>query len=207
VIAALYVEKGGTYFGLPDVDPWDEERDARLYAGPWPVVAHPPCARWSRLAGLVQAVYGYRIGDDGGTFAHALQSVRRFGGVLEHPAHSLAWAHFGLAEPIGDSWHLTLDGGWVAHVEQGRYGCPTRKPTWLYAYGVDPPAMRFGRRSPSPEDAGWWVRSDRPSEHRTAAMRMRGKKASRTPEPFRDALLALARSALPSFEILPAMSP
>lgn len=38
-IAALYVQRDGVYYGLPDVDPWDEERDARLYAGPWPVVA------------------------------------------------------------------------------------------------------------------------------------------------------------------------
>ena len=56
-IAALYVQKNGCYFGLPDVDPWDEERDARLYAGPHPVVAHPPCARWCRLAGLVESRY------------------------------------------------------------------------------------------------------------------------------------------------------
>ena len=43
MIAALFVHKGGAYFGLPDVDPWDEARDARLYPGPHPVVAHPPC--------------------------------------------------------------------------------------------------------------------------------------------------------------------
>jgi hypothetical protein len=45
-VAALYVEKDGAYFGLPGVDPWDEERDATLYDGPYPVVAHPPCNRW-----------------------------------------------------------------------------------------------------------------------------------------------------------------
>ena len=38
-VAALYVETNGSYFGLPGVDPWDEPRDARLYAGPHPVVA------------------------------------------------------------------------------------------------------------------------------------------------------------------------
>lgn len=43
MIAALYVEDGGEYFGLEDVDPWPIGRDARNYAGPWPVVAHPPC--------------------------------------------------------------------------------------------------------------------------------------------------------------------
>ncbi len=34
-VAALYVEKGGVYWDLDDVEPWDEQRDARLYAGPW----------------------------------------------------------------------------------------------------------------------------------------------------------------------------
>lgn len=31
MIAALYVASGGCYFGLPDVDPWDEKRDAGTY--------------------------------------------------------------------------------------------------------------------------------------------------------------------------------
>src|SRR4051812_16756481 len=76
VIAALYVEKNGGYYGLKDVDPWDKDRDARLYAGPWPVVAHPPCDRWCQMAPVNQARYGHRIGDDGGCFASALSSVR-----------------------------------------------------------------------------------------------------------------------------------
>jgi hypothetical protein len=85
VIAALYVQTGGVYYGLPDVDPWDEARDARLYDGPWPVVAHPPCARWSRLAGFTEARFGYKRGEDGGCFEAALRCIREFGGVLEHP--------------------------------------------------------------------------------------------------------------------------
>lgn len=48
MIAALYVAEGGVYSGLSDVEIWPESRDARLYAGPWPVVAHPPCQRWGR---------------------------------------------------------------------------------------------------------------------------------------------------------------
>ena len=78
-IAALYVETGGCYFGLPDVDPWDEARDARLYAGPHPVVAHPPCGRWCQMAPVNQARYGQRIGDDGGCFQAALDAVRTLG--------------------------------------------------------------------------------------------------------------------------------
>jgi hypothetical protein len=47
-IAALYVDPNGAYVNLPGVEVWDEARDARTYAGPWPVVAHPPCNKWER---------------------------------------------------------------------------------------------------------------------------------------------------------------
>lgn len=67
-IAALFVETRGCYADLEGVDPWPIERDARLYAGPHPVVAHPPCARWCQMAPVNQARYGQRIGDDGGCF-------------------------------------------------------------------------------------------------------------------------------------------
>lgn len=79
-VAALYVERGGPYFDMPDVDPWDKERDARLYDGPHPVVAHPPCARWCKLAALVESRGGAKRGDDGGCFAAALAAVQRWGG-------------------------------------------------------------------------------------------------------------------------------
>lgn len=100
-VAALYVAKGGCYYGLPDVDPWGlPERDAREYAGPWPVVAHPPCARWGRYwHGGPSAKVRMVKGDDGGCFAAALASVRRHGGVLEHPESSHAWRGHGLLPP------------------------------------------------------------------------------------------------------------
>ena len=49
MISALYVETDGIYFGRDDIDPWDEQRDARKYTGPHPVIAHPPCQRWGRF--------------------------------------------------------------------------------------------------------------------------------------------------------------
>jgi hypothetical protein len=99
MIAALYVDPKGCYAGLPDVEVWDETRDARRYAGPWPVVAHPPCSRWCRLAGLVEKRWGYKKGQDGGCFTMALYAVRKFGGVLEHPAFSDAWLAHDLTPP------------------------------------------------------------------------------------------------------------
>ncbi len=88
MIAALFVETNGVYFGLPNVDPWDEKRDARLYAGPHPVVAHPPCQLWTNMAAVNWKRYGrdrpawYPGGDDGGCFEFALDTIKRVGGVI-----------------------------------------------------------------------------------------------------------------------------
>lgn len=60
MIAALFVQTNGCYFNLPNVDPWDIHRDARKYAGPHPVVAHPPCQLWVNFAALNYARYGGR---------------------------------------------------------------------------------------------------------------------------------------------------
>lgn len=193
-IAALFVTKGGTYYGLPGVDPWDEKRDARLYPGPHPVVAHPPCSRWCRLAGLVEARWGHKRGEDGGSFASALDSVRRYGGVLEHPAYSDAWAVFNLPRPSREGgWVGGLCGGWSAHVEQLRYGHVAKKATWLYAYGVELPELRWGY---TPSGAGhalvsWCGNHTSKFEKRP---RVGKDAASKTPEAFRDVLISMART-------------
>lgn len=109
MIAALFVESDGAYFGLPHVDPWDEPRDARRYSGPLPVVAHPPCQRWGRYwHGAPNKPRQHRLGEDGGCFAAALTAVRNYGGVLEHPAHSHAWRFFGLADVDNDVGQVLL---------------------------------------------------------------------------------------------------
>jgi len=193
MVAALFVASDGPYAGLEDVDPWDEPRDARRYAGPYPVVAHPPCDRWCQMAPVNQARYGHRVGDDGGCFASALASVRRWGGVLEHPALTLAWAAFGLPRPPAEGWRLTFCGGWVAQVEQRHYGHRARKATWLYAYGIDnPPALKWGP-GPKPEA---WISADRPRADLAArGIAQLGKsEAKATPIQFRDLLLEIARS-------------
>src|SRR5512146_3206449 len=125
-VAALFVDPKGVYAGLPDVEVWDEARDARLYEGPWPVVAHPPCNRWSKLATFRRQ----RDGQDDGCFEAALDAVLRFGGVLEHPAYSLAWSRFGLPKPGAAGWTQSLFGGASCEVDQAWYGHEANKPTW-----------------------------------------------------------------------------
>ncbi len=146
-IAALYVETDGAYYGTPGVDPWDEARDARRYSGPHPVVAHPPCQRWGKYwHGAPNKPHQFRKGEDGGCFAAALTAVRNYGGVLEHPADSHAWAWFGLATPPKAGGWVRADdmGGWTCHVEQGHYGHLARKATWLYAARTNRPELVWG---------------------------------------------------------------
>lgn len=183
-IAALFVETNGIYFGLPDVDPWDRVRDARRYPGPHPVVAHPPCDRWHQLSAVNHKRWGYRINEDEGCFASALASVRRWGGVLEHPAETRAFRFHGIPEPTTRGWQRTLDGDWITEVDQAAYGHRATKRTWLLYSGPAPSPMIW-RRARGTHQIGFFDRTlpDLPKRERSA-----------TPIAFRDALLSIARS-------------
>jgi hypothetical protein len=161
-VAALYVDEKGCYAGLPDVEVWGVTRDARKYAGPWPVVAHPPCHLWVNLAAVNFKRYGgehNRPGNDGGCFAAALASIRRWGGVLEHPAGSNAWPKHGLPRPRGTGWTRNmLADEWTCEVWQSAYGHPARKRTWLLFVGELPPLLAWARH-PGSHQVGWFDRN------------------------------------------------
>lgn len=146
MIAALFVETNGCYFNLPFVDPWDIERDARKYCGPYPVVAHPPCQRWGKYwHGSPVKPHQYKLGDDQGCFASALTHVRNYGGIIEHPAYSKAWEYFGIKKPkIREGWTKADNfGGFTCQLEQGHYGHFSKKPTWLYAVNTVLPELNW----------------------------------------------------------------
>lgn len=192
VVAALFVAAGGSYFGLDSVDPWDVTRDARGYAGPYPVVAHPPCQLWVNFAALNFKRYGgehNRPGNDGGCFAAALASVRVYGGVLEHPAGSKAWDAFGLMKPTGPGWrfHTGTYEEWTCEVWQSAYGHKARKRTWLYYVGDNTPPELDWSRPAGIAQIGWFDRI-KPT--------LSKKEASATPPAFRDALISIARQAV-----------
>jgi hypothetical protein len=205
VIAALYVETGGSYYGLPDVDPWDAERDARLYDGPWPVVAHPPCQRWGKMwfgSPDVVAKTGVRKikGDDDGCFKAALASVRKWGGVIEHPWASFAWPHFGLNTPSREGGWIMADfeGGWTCCVEQSRYGHYARKPTLLLAYGCELPMLEWGKSEPKFDPAVvariGLARAKKLGEVCSKGGGTDSSPRIGTPTVFRDLLIDMARS-------------
>ncbi len=204
MIAALYVESGGCYFGIEGVDPWPENRDARLYDGPWPVVAHPDCKRWGRFwHGSTRKPHQYKLGDDDGCFAAALASVRRWGGVLVHPEGSRAWRAFDLkAPPRSGAWVAAdFDGGWTCCVEQGHYGHLSRKASWLYAHGVELPSLHWGAGEQRIHPVAL-AKHGYEKARRIGMMAMVGGKdktkiRNATPPEFRDLLLSIARSARP----------
>lgn len=197
MIAALFVEAGGCYAGLPDVDPWDVVRDARKYLGRDPVVAHPPCQRWGRFSEGSPMKRGYVTGADDGCFASALGSLRRCGGVLEHPAESKAWPVFDLPKPTREGWTEGALGEWVCEVEQGHYGHGARKKTWLLFVGPRPPDLTWGpseQRLPTKRLAEKGYESARRCG---AVANMSHLQRQRTPKAFRDLLLSLAASGVP----------
>lgn len=190
MVAALFVQTGGVYFGLSGVDPWDEARDARTFKGGMPVVAHPPCGRWCKpLAKVNQTRYGHKIGDDGGCFFAALIHVLVHGGVLEHPANSYAWDHFHLQKPRRGKWTPAGRRAWVTEVSQSAYGHKARKRTWLLYSGSKPPPAIDWSDPPGTHLISCLKRTSR------KAPRLTKREADKTPPAFRDLLLDLARNS------------
>lgn len=200
VVAALFVEADGVYETIPGVDPWDEQRDARKYDGPFPVVAHPPCARWGRYwYGGPSANQRRKLGDDDGCFAAAVSAVREFGGVLEHPEASHAWREFGMvAPPKSGGWVSAglFSPGWTCCVEQGHYGHRARKATWLYAVGCDLPDLMWGPSEGKVRlDSGFHSAEERRRSTRGPVELLSKQERLATPPDFAHILVEIARSA------------
>jgi hypothetical protein len=142
-----------------------------------------------------------KLGDDGGCFAAALDAVRTFGGVIEHPWGSFAWPHFGLNTPDRAGGWIMADfmGGWTCCVEQGQYGHYARKPTLIYAFGVELPSLKWGY-SAAQLDPDVVARMGLQRAKRLGEVGARGGGTDSsprigTPEPFRDVLIQMAESA------------
>jgi hypothetical protein len=190
MINALFVEKNGVYSSIPGVDVWDIERDAMLFRGNAPVVAHPPCNLWGRFAIINYERWGgvHNIPrNDGGMFGFALSKVRSNCGVLEHPAHSYAWDAFRLVKPLTPGWNYCGRNEYVCEVWQSAYGHRARKKTWLLYCGEKPFELRWDKIEGT-HQIGF---HDQRGNHKNKPT-ISGKKASETPIQFRDELIRLA---------------
>jgi hypothetical protein len=112
-VAVLWVHRRTVYYRLwPGVELWGRKRDARLYAGPWPVICHPPCGPWGVLAWNCR----HQSKEDG---IIAMRLVHKWGGVVEQPHTSRLFREYGTGRP-------------VEVVDQADYGHRARKRTALY---------------------------------------------------------------------------
>lgn len=220
-VAALYIDPLGPYPKLaakldataqatcdlaaimsPPLDCWDASRDARLYDGPHPVVAHPPCTHYGRLRHLGKA-------DDADCAPRAVEQVRKWGGVLEHPAGSKLWELSCLPFPtrcaacdLPRHWCLCAPipcdafGGYTIELDQVEWGHVAQKRTWLYLAGVPREALEsapFRGRKPTHH-----VSRDAKRAHRNGYTLKRTSSAQngRTPPLFAEYLVRLASKAV-----------
>lgn len=175
-VAVLFARADSIYKRLPGCDVFDLERDARSFCGGAPVVAHPPCRAWGQLRHFAKPVPGERE-----LALFAVDRVRRFGGVLEHPVASQLWPECSLPSPgARDSF-----GGFTFPIDQDWFGHVAQKRTRLYVCGCEPcdlPAFPLVLEDPS-----------RFVEDLSRAGR------ERTPVVLARWLLAIARLCSPSF--------
>lgn len=126
MISALFVARDSVYKTFPGVDCWDEDRNALNWPGGNPAVFHPPCRLFSMLRLFSTAPESEK------QLAYwSVEQVRKWGGVLEHPACSLLWDDMDLPLPgKRDDFGLTiaLNQWWFGHL--------ARKSTWLYICGA-----------------------------------------------------------------------
>jgi hypothetical protein len=105
IVAALWLRSDSNYLAVPGVECYDLPRDAYTYAGPWPVIAHPPCGPHGRYRAVSR--------QDRQAGYLALELATRYGGVVEQPASSSLFL-----------------GGQV--VRQHDFGHPSEKMTRLF---------------------------------------------------------------------------
>lgn len=166
-VAALFVRKTNHYAAL-GCDCYDADRDALTWQGGAPGVFHPPCRSWGQLSYFAKPRDGERE-----LALWAMDKVRSFGGVLEHPYASRLWAATGC---IGFGMR-DQHGGVLVPVLQSWWGHRAAKKTALYIVGPVPPI-------PYVEDAPTF----------TTVERMGRPERERTPEAFATWLVDVARA-------------
>ena len=127
-VSVLFARADSVYKTLPGCDVWDAERDARKWQGGSPVVAHPPCRAWGRLRHFAKPVPGEME-----LATRAVDQVRKYGGVLEHPKGSRLWV-----SRLPYPGEIDEFGGFTLPILQFWFGHRCEKATWLYIVGVNP---------------------------------------------------------------------
>lgn len=179
IVTVLFARADSVYKSLPGCDVWDLERNAKKWTGGSPVVAHPPCRAWGRLRYFAHPEAGEME-----LATWAVDRVRQFGGVLEHPKGSRLWL-----SRLPYPGEVDEFGGWTLPILQFWFGHRCEKATWLYIVGVAP-----GQLPPIPfalGDATHVIQSGKRSGHRPHVPKPEREK---TPRILAEWLIELARN-------------
>ena len=129
MIPVLFTQENSNYDKIKLFDCYNIKRNALSFTDRIPLIAHPPCRKFSKLRGLSTAPLSEKK-----LAFFALARIRQFGGILEHPRSSTLWknGNFNLDGSI-DSY-----GGFLRSVDLSWFGFPARKKTMLYFCGIAP---------------------------------------------------------------------
>jgi len=181
-VTVLFARTDSIYKRIPGCDVWDIERDARLWLGGNPVVAHPPCRAWGRLRHFSRPRPRERA-----LALFAIRQIRLWGGVIEHPYGSRLWPRAALPAP--GCFGPYAD--WTLPVHQHWWGHRARKATLLYICGCRPgdlPEIPMRLDEPS-HTCGLYSGRDR----RRCRPEIGKREREATPEAFAHWLVAVAR--------------
>ncbi len=183
-VAVLFARRDSCYKLLPDLDVWDQDRQAQHWDGGASVIAHPPCRAWGRMRQFAQP-----LGEERDLALFAVQQVRTWGGVLEHPAESSLWPRTGMPRP--GKFPDYFD-GYTIELDQWRFGHRAEKLTWLYIVGCEPDDL-----PPIPEREGKPTHCVRPTKSYPRLPSITKPEREHTPIEFAKWLVEVARRCSP----------
>ena len=172
-VSILFARSDSEYKQIDECDVWDKERNAMIYDGDLPVIAHPPCRAWGVLSHMADPDPGEK-----NMARLSVMLVRKNGGILEHPVGSGIWKEAKLSAlgMFADDF-----GGYTIDVDQYHFGHVAHKMTRLYICGCsysDLPVIPFRKglaeksmtgqvkgtrrctqfeREYTPIDFAWWL--------------------------------------------------
>jgi hypothetical protein len=127
MISVLFAARDSVYKTIDGLDVWDEDRNALKWPGGNPGIFHPPCRLWSKW----MRHFSKAPESEKELAIWAVEKVRKYGGVLEHPACSRLWKQEALPKPGSrDQWGLSIA------LYQQWFGHSAQKATWLYICGT-----------------------------------------------------------------------
>ena len=177
-VAILCASRKTAYREIPDLEIYDEVRDARTFTGEMPVIAHPPCRRWTKFGMAMTKARFTRTGIE--TPQDEIDAERELGlwcarqvvkegGILEQPEGSKLFAAAGLPLPGAmqsrDSFSLKVWQKW--------WGYPVKKATWLYFRQIPMTAIEipFVLWNPAPREMWHWYNQGKGSGQANAHTR------------------------------------